>query len=82
MHQTEKNYLNPDRLVRMPEVLDLVGMSKASLYRMMARNEFVPRKQIGRRAVGFRMGDVLDWINSRQSIKSGEAVDLGETHSR
>ena len=53
-----------DRLLRIGEVLEVAAISKSVLYEMVARNEFPRAVRIGRRAVGWRQGDIKDWLDS------------------
>ena len=53
------------RLIRLPEVLRLCGISRSALYEMISRNEFPRPVRIGARSVGWRQGDVQEWLESR-----------------
>ena len=53
------------RLRRLPAVLALVGVSRSSLYAMVARGVFPPPVRIGLRSVGWRAQDVWGWLASR-----------------
>ncbi|MHB1643521.1 MAG: helix-turn-helix transcriptional regulator [Acidithiobacillus sp.] len=55
-----------DKIIRFPEVVDITGLSKATLYRMLREGQFVPRVQISERNVGFRQSEVAKWVESRQ----------------
>ena len=56
-----------DKILRFPEVVALVGLSKASLYRMISAGQFVPQVRLGERSVGFRASEVAAWIESRKA---------------
>ena len=58
---------NSDRpkLLRLPAVCELVGLSKTSIYAAMAKDGgqgFPTPVRIGARAVAWRESDVLTWI--------------------
>ena len=53
------------RLLRLPEVLKLVGVSKSTLYHMIDRREFPAPVRIGQRAVGWLSCEVHAWIEAR-----------------
>lgn len=55
----------PERLLRLEQVLGLTGLSKATLYQMVAAGEFPRPVRIGRRAVAWRESAVQVWIFSR-----------------
>lgn len=58
--------MNADRILRRPEVEQLVGLKRSMIYNLMSLNEF-PRnvKLTSGRAVGWRASAVQSWIESR-----------------
>lgn len=56
---------NPDAILRRPAVEALCGMSRSSMYAAMSRGEFPRPVKLGSRAVGWRLGDVQKWLQSR-----------------
>ena len=60
------------RLLRLPDVLRLVGVSKSSLYNMIARRDFPAPVRIGRRAVGWLACEVHAWIETRARARPPE----------
>lgn len=59
----------PSRLIRRAEVLGLVGLSKSTVYQHMADGTFPAPVRLGRRAVAWRLDDVLTFIESRVSAR-------------
>lgn len=53
------------RLLRLPEVLAVTGLSRARLYELKARGQFPRAVRIADRAVAWREGDIAAWIESR-----------------
>ena len=53
------------RILRLPEVLTITGLSRSQIYRMVAAGQFPPPVRIGERAVGWREEDVQHWLESR-----------------
>ncbi len=53
------------RALKRKEVLGLVSLSSATLYRMMSRGEFPRPVQVGRRAARWRSDEVEEWLASR-----------------
>ena len=51
-----------DRLLRLPEVICMVGISKNSIYRYMAKGLFPRSLKIGPNAVAWRLSDIQAWI--------------------
>lgn len=55
----------PDRLVRLPEVLQLVGLSRSALYERMANGAFPSSRNIGMRSVAWTLSEIEAWIAAR-----------------
>ena len=53
------------RLIRIKEVLQLIGLSKTTLYKMIQEGKFPQSVAIYGSAVGWKQDEVADWINSR-----------------
>jgi len=51
------------RIVRLPEVKQLVGLSRSELYRRMALNEFPKSISLGKRSVGWIESEINEWIS-------------------
>jgi len=62
--QTE-NPTAPTKIIRKSHVLDRVGVSGTTLWRMERRGEFPPHVRISTGAVGWLESDVEQWIRSR-----------------
>ena len=60
------NTPSQQRIVRLPEVVDRVGMSRGSVYRLMTIGRFPKSVKLSERAVGWRESDLNDWLESRQ----------------
>ena len=54
-----------DRLLRVREVLRIVGVSRATLYEMVRRGAFPAPVRISARAVGWKQSEVQRWLPSR-----------------
>ncbi|WP_108646636.1 helix-turn-helix transcriptional regulator [Polynucleobacter rarus] len=61
------NPLQFDRIVRMRELKKLIGLSNATIYRYIKRNEFPRPFQISANCVGWRLSVVEDWIKAREN---------------
>ena len=57
-----------NKLYRLKQVLELTGLSRSSLYSLIKTGQFPEQINIGLRAVAWRAGDVIDWIDSRIRI--------------
>jgi prophage regulatory protein len=54
-----------DRILRMRALRERVGLSRASIYRLIARGLFPPSVPLGGTIVGWRESDINAWIASR-----------------
>ena len=52
-------------ILRLPALLARVGMSQATIYRMISSGEFPRSVRIGVRAKGWRSDEIDDWLASR-----------------
>ena len=53
------------RILRLPEVIQLTGLSRSSIYLRIANHEFPESVSLGGRAVGWLEQDVDEWIVER-----------------
>ncbi|WP_407491884.1 helix-turn-helix transcriptional regulator [Pseudooceanicola sp. MF1-13] len=53
------------KFLRRPEVEGITGLSRSSIYDMMARDEFPRPVSIGKRAVAWRDDEISDWMKER-----------------
>lgn len=53
------------RIIRMNQVPEKLGVSRSSIYRLIAGNEFVQKIQLSSRCVGFFEDDLNKWLEER-----------------
>ena len=53
------------RILRMPDLSRHLGISKATIYRLLNRRRFPKPIKLGPRAVGWRVADIDEWIATR-----------------
>ena len=63
------------RILRLPDVVQLTGLSRSSIYLRMANREFPESVSLGGRAVGWVEQDVHDWIADK--IEQSRVNDHG-----
>ena len=49
------------RIYRLPDVMNLTGLSRSSIYLRISTNEFPKPIKIGRRAVGWTEDSIITW---------------------
>ena len=54
------------RILRRPEVEACIGLSRSTLYAMMADGEFPRPLRLGKRAVGWSDAAISEWLESRK----------------
>ena len=55
----------PNTIYRLPDVKARTGLSRSTLYAMMAEGRFPKPIKLGERAVGWSEAEVSDWIEAR-----------------
>lgn len=53
------------RLIRLPAVLDITGLTRSALYRHEVAGSFPPAIRIAPRAKAYRLDEVKAWIERR-----------------
>ena len=54
-----------NRLLRLKEVVQMVGLSRTSIYRLVDSGDFPHPIRVGPRAVRWRLRDIEQWISER-----------------
>lgn len=57
---------NPNRILRLREVIQTVGLGRSSVYRLIHKGMFPRPIKLSERAVGWNAGAVSDWLAERQ----------------
>jgi prophage regulatory protein len=70
-----------ERIIRLPEVIALTGISKSTIERLEKRGEFPMRRKLSPSSslVGWLLSDVQGWVHSRKQrsiVELGVANDL------
>ena len=56
-----------DEIMRLPDVQRAVALSRSTIYRLKAEGKFPQSRSLtGRRAVGWRRGDIRAWLTDRR----------------
>lgn len=54
-----------DRILRLPDVMAITGLSRASVYRMIGEGRLPQQIPLGKRSVGWLASDINAWLQSR-----------------
>ena len=57
--------LERKRILRLPELLRLTGLSKSRVYQMMAADLFPKNVMLSKRVRGWRASDIATWLETR-----------------
>ena len=52
------------RILRMPEVCELTGLGKSTIYKKLSEGSFPAPVRLGSRAIGWRTRDIQDWLEA------------------
>lgn len=64
-----------EKLLRLPGVLAMVGVSRSTLYEMVGSGSFPPPLKITKRAVGWPESTVANWIRQLRLHGAKKALD-------
>lgn len=53
------------KIIRPSELSEILNLSTVTIWRMEKRGDLPPRKQIGKRAVGWTRKSIEQWLDSR-----------------
>ena len=54
------------KILRMADVVAVTGVSRRTIYRWFNKGEFPKPVKLGSHHIGWRNGDVQDWLASRE----------------
>ncbi|GAC1679347.1 MAG: hypothetical protein NVS9B2_30490 [Steroidobacteraceae bacterium] len=66
-----------ERLLRLPEVIDTVGLARATIYEKVKAGEFPAPLQLSECAVAWRLSEIIAWIESRPVAALGRRMNKG-----
>ena len=58
-------HVDPPWFIRLPQVLEMTGLSTSTIYRWMTDGTFPKQIQLGSRSVVWNERDVIDWMNQQ-----------------
>lgn len=61
---------NTNRVLRRKDVESFVGLSRSTIYAMMAEGAFPRPIKLGARAVGWQETDIVAWLESRKAERT------------
>lgn len=67
-----------ERLLRLGEVADRLGISKATVYRWLEGGRLPARRAIGENTVGILESELTEWLRSRPVVGTRPGGDVDE----
>ncbi len=64
--------LNNYRIIRKPVVLDTVGLSYPTVWRLEKAGKFPKRVQLGGNSVGWMESEIMEWVENRPRLVGQE----------
>lgn len=61
-----------DRFLRMPEIRQITGLSRAHIYQLIAKGDFPRQYKLGERAAAWLQSEISEWM----SVKIGDTRGL------
>lgn len=65
-----------DRIVRPAEAKVITGRSLASIWRDEKAGRFPQRIKIGQNSVGYRLSELMNWLDSRETVTTENVVPV------
>ena len=62
----------PDKLLRLPKVLELVGIKKTKLWEMIKKGKFPRQRKLGTKTSVWSFLEIQQWI---EGVKNGEEIN-------
>ena len=65
----EKNLADRQRIIRKPELLNMIGLSDASVWRMEKEGTFPKRLRLGGNSCGWLESEITGWLAERAAAR-------------
>jgi len=66
--------INSDRVLRRKQLLELIGVSCATQWRMERAGQFPARIKLGKGSVGWHLTEVEEWLKGRERVLRQPAI--------
>jgi prophage regulatory protein len=63
------------RLLRLPEVIEITGLGRDTIYRYIREGRFPRQRRISQRASGWREDEIRAWVDSRPAVEPSESKE-------
>jgi prophage regulatory protein len=59
-----------DRVIRRKQVLDLIGLSYTTQWRLEKAGQFPARVKLGKGSVGWHLEEIQEWLKGRERVSN------------
>jgi len=67
-----------DKLVRVPQALEMLGISRSSLFRLEKSGALAPRVRIGRRSIAYRLSSLVAFMDACAPVVCGDGAKTAD----
>jgi len=71
---THEHLKRPVRILRLPDLIEKVGLSRAQIYHLISLGEFPSQVKLGLRACGWLESEIDEWIERLINVSRKETV--------
>lgn len=68
------------RLIRLKEVMNLTGLGRSSIYKLMKEGQFPLSISLGERAVAWQDCDINEWVQSKINSSNDSEMELDKSN--
>jgi prophage regulatory protein len=65
----EKNAVTKKRIIRKPELLNMIGLSDPTIWRMEKEGKFPKRLRLGGNSCGWLESEITGWLTERMEAR-------------
>ncbi|WP_109316254.1 AlpA family phage regulatory protein [Pseudovibrio ascidiaceicola] len=59
-----------DRYIARPEVEEVLGLSRSTIYKLLADNDFPPPTRLIGRSVRWRLSEIMIWADNKRKAQT------------
>ncbi|HCE2128182.1 TPA: AlpA family phage regulatory protein [Vibrio parahaemolyticus] len=72
------NTVHPNRLIKLDEVMHIVGLSRVSIYNFIKKKKFPQPLSLGPRTARWKYQDIQNWIMEKIQERDQKLLDKAE----
>lgn len=73
MHSVQSNQKTAGRVVRLPQIIELTGMSRSTIWRLSRDDPYFPKPfALAKNITVWDQAEVLSWIDAKKATRSAK----------